>query len=237
MLEDYYTSIKFNSGHDPHDLINNRVQQAIQSAEDESILDVANRAGQLVHRYVRDFAPEQDQEHEILDVEKHVEVSFQTPNLGITYNLQCYIDLLTRHRPSGKVWQWDHKTFGSKPWTADEIMMDSQQAIYALAMKKLGVPVFGLKYNMLNTRNYKNFDNQPPDKLFVRENSHRTDYELEQLTHEIGLMVEDMAKNSDDRRRSPKRECSLCPYINPCQLNMKGMPLEDVIGDDFVYKK
>jgi len=98
----------------------------------------------------------------------------------------------------------------------------------------LGIDIFGLMYNMINTYDYKN----PPssDKLFLRKRTYRTPQELDSIMHEIGATVDDMIENQDNPIRNLNRDCSWCEFQDPCLMSMKGMDIEPLMEDVFEQK-
>lgn len=113
--------------------------------------------------------------------------------------------------------------------------MDPQLPAYAMVMReKLGIDIFGLMYNMLNTYDYKS--PPPPEKLFLRKRTYRTPEELDSVLKEIGATVDDMIDNAENPIRNLTRDCSWCEFQDPCLMSMKGMDIQPLMEDVFEQK-
>lgn len=210
-----------------------KITFVIDDAEkDENRITTVALASNLITKYVNYYAPVADADWEVLEVEKHFEIPLKTP-WGTPFILEGYVDLIIRLY--GKIWVVDHK-LTSRFWTPIQAMMDSQTPIYAASLRHLGVDVFGLIINQLNTYPYKKYDEVPPEKLFKREESHRTVNEMDNIMLELYKQVEDIAANREKIRRNLSKDCDRCFFQDPCQLNLKGIPLAHVMSDDFVKK-
>lgn len=197
-------------------------------------LQTLNYALQLVKRYIEDFSVLEDRVWTPYKVEEHFVVEFVTPK-GRKYELQLYVDLLMIHKSTGKLWLWEHKTVGQgKFWKPIQIMMDNQTPTYQAALRKLGIPVHGIYFNMFNSYQYKN--PAPPEKLFRREKSYRTEVEIDNHVLELGGHVDrmiDLRESDDKRRRNQSKDCDWCDFQEPCLLAMKGIPIEDVLTPNY----
>lgn len=187
---------------------------------------------QLIDRYISDYSPFNDQHMIVRDVEYHFEIPLTTP-VGRTYWLQGYIDLIVEIE--GKLWIGEHKTIGNaKGWSPVEILMDAQTPTYAAALKEIGHDTFGIMYTFLNSYNYKDMKNTPPDKLFKRDFSYRNDRELKSILFQAGSIVDEICDYleappslySDGPRKSMKKDCSFCQFQEPCLMDTKGLNME-----------
>lgn len=209
------------------------VQQQMLKTNEYGV-KVIQHALSLVKRYVEDFARLEDLGWTPHKVEEHFVVPMETP-LGRQYELQLYVDLLMIQKKTGNLWLWEHKTVGQgKFWKEIQIMMDNQTPTYQAALRKLGIPIYGIMFNMLNSYEYKN--PAPPEKLFRRSKSYRTDVEIDNMVVELGRSVDDiidLRENPDKPRkrnlRSRQGTCDYCYFQEPCILSMKGVDLESVL--------
>lgn len=236
LLEYYYKNVaegRFVSRNEAGAFVQDYVRSSMDPKEYND-LEVIHSGVRLITRYIRDFAPEADSRFEPIVVEEKFVVPFKTPK-GKDYELVIIPDLLMKHE-SGKVWLLDHKTMGSaRFWTDTELLMDVQQSMYSLALRKIGMDIFGNIYNMLNTYQYKDYDGTPPTKLFSRELTHRTNTELHNIEIEVGKAVDDML-DTTEYRRSLQRDCSRCWFQEPCLLGLKGMDIKQALEAQFDRK-
>jgi hypothetical protein len=67
--------------------------------------------------------------------------------------------------------------------------------------------------------------------LFKRMPSYRNPHELEKIVEEMGLTVDQMVatQQTNIRRRSLKRDCSMCQHQELCLIDLKGLPIDGVI--------
>lgn len=199
-------------------------------------LSLYSRAIRLVRRYITEFAVHQDKGWTTLGVEYHFVIPLVSPG-GIEYDLEGYIDWIAQD-PNGRIWITDHKTVGNKFWTETEVLMDPQIPFYEIGLRTLGKNVFGIQYNMLNSYDYKDFESVDREKLFKRITSYRNPAELNGILEEMGLAVDQMAavQQTNIRRRSLKRECSFCSHQELCLMDLKGLPIDDVLGARYKVK-
>lgn len=234
LLEDYYRGV-MDGERDSIQRLSNTVQEKSQSLEDQESLQALSQGSELVRRYIEEFAIYEDVEFLPVDVEKHYVVELETPK-GRKYEFELYFDLLLMHKESRKLWMVDHKTHKSRPFSDIDIMMDPQLPAYAMVMReKLGIDIFGLVYNQINTYDYKN--PAPADKLFSRKKTYRTPEELDTSVAEIGAVVDDMIENQDNPYRNLTRDCSWCKFQEPCLMDMKGMDMTPILETSFQQKK
>jgi hypothetical protein len=222
LFDMYYTNIRL--GVKETNFVDEYIKLKINEAyeKDHSLLPAIDLVNRLVRRYINEFAPKEDRGHRILSGEYHFTVPMETGN-GRHFILQGYIDLLTE--VMGKIWIWDHKSSENNFWTSNEVMMDPQTPIYAVALRELGMKTYGYIINMINTYDYKKDPNSVAiEKIFKRESAYRTDKELNSVKQELLFMVDDMLENNPSPRRSLRRECGKrCGFREPCLMALKGM--------------
>lgn len=213
---------------------NRMLQTMLSSEHDFSNIEVIGQAAKLVERYIEEYALYEDAEFEPVAVEKHYVQELETPK-GRPFNFELYFDLLFQHKPTGKLWMVDHKTHSSKPYSDIDVMMDPQLPAYAMVLREqMGVDIFGLMYNMLNSYDYKK--PATADKLFKRQKTYRTPQELDSVLKEIGATVDDMLDNQDNHYRNLTRDCSWCKFQEPCLMSMKGMDIDTFMEDGYEKK-
>lgn len=198
-------------------------------------LQQVQRAAKIVLRYFEDYAPLKDRHWKPVAVEQHFQVTLLDEN-GVPYDEQGIVDLFMLNTKNNSLYGWDHKSCGGTQrfWTPEQVEADTQLGNYALIMRELGYPVKGICYNMLNTYEYKN-PQDDLDKLFKREFSHRTDTELFNLTKNNGQAVADMRalENKPYRRRSLNKDCTWCHFYDPCIMSMKGVDPLPILQNNF----
>ena len=198
-----------------------------------------NRATRILKRYTTQFAPKADAGIRILDVELHFEVEIPTPKGNIVV-VEGYIDLLVE--VNGILFLWDHKTIGSSSfWTAEEAMLDPQFGIYTLAMRMQGYNVKGFIVNQMNTYDYKNFEDEPEEKIFRRLETYRTDAHLEAIGLNVGRMADELIAKREGSgeyiRHLSKTTCKGCVYKTPCLYQMKGINVDNLLEQDYVKRE
>lgn len=221
MMDMYYSNLRLGQKDKKFvdDFINMKISEAMET--DHTLLPAISIAARLVYRYIDEFSPKEDKGHRVLSNEYHFTVPFTTGK-GRHFILQGYIDLLTEL--FGKIWCWDHKSSEGQFWTPNEVMMDPQTPLYAVALRELGMKVHGYIINMFNTYDYKKPLEVSVEKLFRREDAYRTDKELNTILQETLFMVDDMLENNETPRRSLRRDCGKrCQFREPCLMGMKGM--------------
>lgn len=67
-----------------------------------------------------------DELHEVIAVEQDFMIRIPGTKIVVTGK----IDKITRHKPSGKIWIWEHKTMKSTPPSENFRMTDTQTALY-----------------------------------------------------------------------------------------------------------
>jgi hypothetical protein len=222
---------------DPDEFINLASENYLMEAGSNlQKLEIVQRGLTIVKRYIP-YAKQQDKHWNVIDVEKRFEIPLVTP-MGVEYVLEGIIDLLYA-TGNGNLWLVDHKTVGhGKFWSDIEILMEPQMPTYAAGLRELGMPIFGITYNMLNTYEYKN-KIPLPDQVFKRLNTHKTDQELANHLINMGNTVDEMVAVSSGnvRKRSMKRECSYCQFQDPCLAAVKGIDPLPLLEANFKNKK
>jgi len=213
------------------DALKKWVQNALSSNLDYELVD---QISWLMGRYFNDYAPYEDRDIEVLEVEKEFTIDVETPK-GRIVTLHGFVDLVKK--VNGKLWLVDHKTSGSaKFWTENEIVMDSQLPTYMGLMNRHGYNIFGCEFNFLNTYEYKKRNEVSPEKLFRRARTYRTEIEVDNILLEFGKAADDILDNRDNVRRSLSKDCSRCQFFDPCHLSLKGMKIEELLPAGFKLK-
>lgn len=209
--------------------------------DSESNFTVENQAIalKLLVRYIRDWAPIADKGWRPVYVEKHVEKVYHSLK-GRPFILEGVIDLVQQSIGSGKIRPMDHKSYKSRPVTDSQFQMDPQLAIYSLLLLDEGFDILDIVLNQLNTYQYKNWQNEPPEKLFTRARSYRSPVELENILWEIRGVVDTIldAKESETPvfSRNLRRDCTMCWFKDPCLIGLKGLGIESYLESAYVKK-
>lgn len=232
LLEAYYNKIKEGENTSvAFDAMRQRLMELAQNGADLAILD---QAGKLIIRYLERFAPFADEEWEVLEVEYHFEFVLETPK-GRKFVLQGYIDLIARNRKTGKVWVWDHKITGKQFLSPMQAMMDAQLPTYLAALiNKGGYDLHGMLFNQIKSYVHKKAT-PAIDQIFKREETTRTELELDAFLYNLGLAV-DRILDYREAKRFPVRSlnkdtCNYCWLNETCLFNMKGMDLMTLLSD------
>lgn len=192
----------------------------------------------VVNRYMRDWSPVVDRDLKILEVEKLLQVLLTTPK-GREVILEGILDLLVMRRDY-TVWILDHKSTGiGQFWSQMALQMDSQLPTYIAVTELLGTPVHGMILNEINTYPYKNFDNEPIDKIFRRTPSSRNVNELRYILMNYLRAVDDQEDKLESGLpivRNLTRNCDRCMYNELCQFAVKGIPTETLKAQKFKKK-
>lgn len=191
----------------------------------------------LMDRYVHEFVPANDTDWDIKAVEYKFEVPVTTP-AGRLFTVRGYIDLVIE--VFGKYWGVEHKSHSGRPYTEDEISMEPQFAFYQGALATQGIELFGTIYNLFNTYQHKDRKKVKTEQLFKRLKAYRTPEEVNSIMTEIGEVADDLfdryeynVKESFPYYRSLKRDCTRCQFMEPCLLNLKGVPLDEAMEAGF----
>ena len=165
------------------------------------------------------------EEWEIIAVEHEAVVPL--PNLlgrKSNFHLKMKMDLIARHRPSRKLYIWDHKTGANLPNDLD-LAFNDQFGLYCWGMRQLGKPVWGAWYNALRTQRNKT-DGQTIESRHSRTPLYRIDAELNTIATEAFLTIkrayaikEGLAERAPDSDR-----CKwMCQFREPCLAGRKGI--------------
>lgn len=220
LLAIWYTTKKYTA-------VKKQIVEWMESGEDPALISLLHK---LFDRYCNDFAPFNDTDWEIVAVEKKFSIPLITPK-GVQVDLEGVLDLVVKI--AGRYWLVEHKSHFKNPWSQKQADMAPQPSTYCAALKRAGYDFVGVIYNLLNTYEYKDWQNTPPDKLFQRIKTHRTPVELENFLLELYRQVEDIEFNGSDARRSLARDCDRCEFQEPCLLSMKGIPIQDLLEMNF----
>ena len=240
LLQAYYEAVKTGQSHkEAYEAVKELGALRIQSAGNNlDALEIATKGLHLVRRYVFDFAQYHDRGWTILGVEHHFEIPFVSPG-GIDFLLEGYVDLVYQ-RPDGKIWIVDHKTANGKQnfYTDIQILMDPQLPIYVAGLRQEGKDIFGITYNLMNTYDYKDFNDVDHEKLFKRMDTYRIPKELDNQVRQLGYAIDEREalRTTNIRRRSLRRDCDRCAYQEPCLLDMKGIDVTPVLEANYKLK-
>jgi hypothetical protein len=164
--------------------------------------------------------------HHPVGSEEHFFVLVTLPD-GRQFVLQGYIDLLTMDLKN-LVWVWDHKA-PEKLWPKTRSWMAIQLPIYTILLRANGVAVHGNVLNLLNAYNYKNFNEQPDEKLYDRIFQVWTPAQLNNIWAEflaLAAYVLDMREGRTTIRRSIRDDdCYKCDLFRPCNAHLAGEDL------------
>jgi len=220
VLESYYDSLKkLREAKDDCKRTEIEVERLKQLGELLSLDGTQNETQVLVRwmfeRYLELYGP--DSEWEILEVE-HADEFWLPTDRGTRsrFKVKMKIDLIIKHRLTGKVWIIDHKTCKDLP--NDKMLeLDDQFGLYVWGMRQRGHDIAGAIHNACRTQR-----NKTPMKLeesFKRTMLYRTDAELETIAVEawrtmtrayrIPAGTADRAPNSDTCRWR-------CGFTEPC---------------------
>lgn len=203
--------------------------------ENSEFLPVVSRCMWIALRYFGEYASVEDRGHKILAAEHHFTVPFQTSNKR-NFILQGYIDLLTSYER--RLFVWDHKSSEGKFMTPVECQMEPQTPLYCAALRKQGMNVHSQIINMINSYDYKKPAEQSVEKLFRREQTHRTDKELDTVVQEMKWAVDDLLENYTMPRRDLRIDCGKrCRFQEPCLMNMKGISDKPFLMSEFKKKE
>jgi PD-(D/E)XK nuclease superfamily protein len=231
-LEKHYLHLMAPTLYPPLDLKaeSQELFKSIQYSQDpESGVKSIRLAVFLTKKYIEEYSINADDGWRILAVEKHFEIPFVTSREN-HFLLQGYIDLIIEWNE--RIWIVDHKT-GERFWTTLAADMDSQMPTYAGALRSgLGADkfnVWGIMFNMIKTYDYKDLDAQPPEKIFQRIKTYRTPLELDNFMANMFEQVDFLYANKDQIYRNLSKDCEKCLFQEPCQMNLKGIPLVDAL--------
>lgn len=197
-------------------------------------INLISRVLKIIDRYIKDWHPIKDANWKVIEVQKYLEVGFTSP-AGRPFTLEGYIDLLVWIE--SKIWLVETKSYGGSQWAWNEtqLQMEPQTPIYIAACRELGIPVYGVISNQINTYDYKN----PPEteKLFQRSKIHKTPAELDNVILQLGLVVDEIASHQGPYRKNLNRDCSWCAFQEPCLYDTKGIDPTHFLEMNFKKKE
>jgi hypothetical protein len=146
------------------------------------------------------------------------------------YKLKVKIDLIMRHKVTGELWIWDHKTCKDLPNSDLILELDDQFGLYTWAMRKLGFPVMGSIYNACRTLKYKDPKKpQPLEERFKRIPLYRTDEELDVIAveaYKTARRAWSQTPYGTAERNPNKDTCNYrCDFTDDCLGSRKGINL------------
>ena len=170
-----------------------------------------------------------DPEWEILSTESAGQVPL--PHESGRYYLRFKIDMLVRHRATGKIWLVDHKS--ARDFTRQaEIDIDDQFGLYTWALRELGIPVFG--FIRSDTRTQRNKGAMTADQRFRRVSTYRTDVELHNIAVDAALTADRAWGDPQEVPHSspaPDRCTWRCDFLETHLLVRKGIDAETALRD------
>lgn len=171
-------------------------------------------------------------EHYGLDDEWEVlgtELAGQVPLPRERFHLRFKIDMLVRHRASGKIWLVDHKS--ARDFTRQaEIDIDDQFGLYTWALRRLGIPVFG--FIRSDTRTQRNKGAMTAEQRFRRVSTYRTDTELQNIANDAASTADHAWGGAPVLHSSPSPSmCTWrCDFLETHLMVRKGMDPEEALG-------
>ncbi|WKW85432.1 Cas4 family exonuclease [Microbacterium phage Milani] len=91
-----------------------------------------------------------DPDWEVLGVEVKFQARLVGPNGPSPYIVKGKLDLVVRHRKTGKIWIIDHKSGANLPSLMD-LDVDDQFGLYAWLLREAGIDVLGVIHNAART--------------------------------------------------------------------------------------
>jgi hypothetical protein len=241
LLMIYYKNIVMTDHDSCVRLVKQKVAQFHAAAgQDPDKLKIVATMARVVKGYLEDFARHEDQKWEFLDAEKEFEIPLKTPK-GREFLLEGRIDIVAKERATNRVWAWDHKFIGKKPWWSEaQLLMDSQMPTYVAALQSMGVPIFGALVNQCNKYQYAKTQDMVEENLYKRSPIYHTNDELAARLNNFGMMVDELLECNEQGifRRSLKRDCSDCFWQDPCLMSLKvpDAPVSDFLQVNFTKK-
>jgi hypothetical protein len=115
----------------------------------QELLDLLPAAGRIADRYFLTRGESDAEEYEILYVEEPIEV-----NLGYDIQTRGKVDMVTRHKASGRIHLWEHKSTSNEP-SAEYRLRDLQTTLYASNIKTLNLldeEIDAIMWNYIRTQ-------------------------------------------------------------------------------------
>jgi hypothetical protein len=163
-----------------------------------------------------------DSEWEILAVEYR----FHTPLLTASgrrsgFVLKGGVDLVTRHRITGRIWIWDHKSAANLPKDRD-LDFDDQLGLYDWGLKRMGKNIFSCMHSTARTQRNKSKPQELEDR-FMRVPSSRTDRELANIEQEALATARSAYSHFNRHERHPDSDTCRwkCEFKEACLAGRK----------------
>jgi len=231
-LDIYYQLLR--QTQDPEELLDALQTNILEDIlEDGSNGEIVSRCIQMMTRYIREHSPGVDVDIEIIESEMHFEAPLRTPK-GRDFILEGYVDLL--YSIGGQIRVRDHKTTG-KPNNFRKqgvTEYDQQQPTYIGGLRTVGIPVFRGEVNELITYPYKNYMQEPIDKLMRVTPTYRTDLQIQAAMDWYGQVVDQMIEEQVFLR-SLDPGCRYCNFREPCLMSQQGIDDGPIL--DLAFKK
>lgn len=211
------------------DMMMNRIRNDMNDMTEDSV-EVYSTVSSMMSRFLSYQSPKIDKDIEVISVEHFIEEQVITPQ-GNEVILQGYVDLIYRDK-AGNLRLRDHKT-GTNPgnWRPEKLKLMPQLLFY-IAIYKLGHGeiINQVEVSYINSRVYKTKQPAIEDQFKLLRHIH-SDKALETYLEDILHLVDFMLSVPPYKRYST--ECASCPYFDICQLEVKGMPTENLIKSNY----
>lgn len=232
IMEEYYGRIQRGEPHSWGD-ISEWVQSELPFPKSDEELKSFSHLMKVMKRYIEDYSSVVDNDWFPVHVENKSEFIFETPE-GRQAKVVYIPDLIMQHKTSKKLWLWDHKSFRSKPYSDGDLLTEIQIPIYIGAVRRdLNLDIHGAIFNLVNVYEYKNYEAQTLDKLFIRKRTFRTPAEINNVQTLIGMQVDDIEDNRDKVYMNLNKDCSWCSFQDYCINTMKGIDGEEILTNNF----
>lgn len=188
-----------------------------------------------------------DQDYEVIESERYVEAKW-APALGVTWELDLRLigrlDVLLRHRWTGRLMFLDHKTTASIDASLrDHLQMNPQMRMYWLILQLTSdMRLAGAIYSML--RKVKRTDRAKPP-FYGRVDLEFNDHELRSFEQQLHGTVSDMLSTENMLKTLPEKyhhtyvppttgsHCQRCPFRRECVMFDDGSRVWDAMENRF----
>jgi hypothetical protein len=187
----------------------------------------------LVGAYFDRWAEEDDERYEVLAVE----TKFSVPMVDGLFSMAGTIDAVFRDLNDGSIVPVDHKS-SYNFWTDEQSAISGQFVKYVYAMRAMGHDVKRFMINQLRTRELK-AGNELFRRSWVRPTDIRIGAAVEQHIN-TGLEIMDFRKVPNKSKAIPiydKYLCSNCSFLQLCDSDSEGAPVEHLIMSEFQKKQ
>lgn len=241
ILDSHYTALMHGGGkHEVSGAVAERVQSFRDAGKDPEVIDLLMW---MYEGYLAKWGL--DDEWEILRVEYKTIVPLRYPSGRMSrFDLKMVIDLVVRHRRTGKVWLIDHKSHANLP-KERELELDDQFGLYTWGLRELGHNVFGAIYNTARTQRNKGDrpdvveewhrkkaagekpgafpKSQTLEERFDRYLMSRTPVEVDNIAQDALATARTMySKNNQGERHTNNDTCKWkCDFTEACLLGRK----------------